>query len=219
MPNLYGATGSRTAQGRPGSTSIDVPVLVDKHGRVITVPGAFAQSPSGLVRPRADNDGTQYVNVLSSGLVVTALVQIPGIAAATALDAGDAMGTKEMFSEDRHGKPLPQRGIIIGAKLIDRDDDTLSATMHIFSANFTGTANNLALAISAADAENWVTSMGFDDGVDIGSAKVHEITAWNSPYYSPTQRLYWQFSTAGTPNIAANLMPLVQLYILPFMEP
>ena len=68
MPNLYGATGSRTAQGRPGADSIDVNVLVDSRGRVITVPGAFYQSPSGLVRPRATSNGTQVVTLFSEVL-------------------------------------------------------------------------------------------------------------------------------------------------------
>lgn len=68
MPNLYGATGSRTKQGRPGADSIDIPVLVDSKGRVLTVPGPSAQSPSGLVRPRATNNGTQVITRESSVL-------------------------------------------------------------------------------------------------------------------------------------------------------
>jgi len=215
MPNMYGATGSRLATGRPGTDSIDISVLVDKKGRVITVPGPFAQSPSGLVRPRADNDGTQIVRE-AKNLFVTRLVMVPGITAAAAHSAGDALGIMGTFENDVEGWPLPRRGIIVGADLIDPDDDTLSPTMHIFSATFTPTADDAALAISAADALNWVTSMGFDDGTDIGSAKVHEILVWNKSYYAPTQKLYWQFSTAGVPNIAAGASPWVRLYILPY---
>lgn len=61
MSDLRGKTGSRLPSGRSGADSIDVNVLVDKRGRLVTVPAAFAQSPSGLVRPRATNDGTQVV--------------------------------------------------------------------------------------------------------------------------------------------------------------
>ena len=66
MSDLRGKTGSRLATGRPGADSLDVNVLVDKRGRVITVPGPFAQSPSGLVRPRATNDGKQIITHDSS---------------------------------------------------------------------------------------------------------------------------------------------------------
>lgn len=66
MSDLRGKTGSRLATGRPGADSIDVNVLVDSRGRVITVPGPYAQSPSGLVRPRATNDGRQIITHESS---------------------------------------------------------------------------------------------------------------------------------------------------------
>ncbi len=163
---------------------------------------ALVKEISGLVRVRSE-------------LVVTDKIVIPGIVAG-AFTAADAFGSMGITDKDVRGEPLPEVGFIVGAKLVDRDDDTLSLTVHIFNSRFTPTASKDALAITAADSLRWITSMGFDDGTDIGSAKVHEIQVWNSPFYLPERRLYWQCSTAGTPNIADALHPLIQFFILPF---
>ena len=154
----------------------------------------------------------------TSGLVVTPFVPVPGIATASAYTAADAFGSMGVFKTDIAGHPLPVRGIIVAPKLLDPDDDTLSLTVHIFNEAFTDTADHDALALVAADATKWVTSMNFDDGTDMGAFKGHEIQAWNSPYYSKNRELLFQCSTAGTPNIAAGAIPSIQLCILPFAE-
>jgi len=151
-----------------------------------------------------------------SRLVITPWVAVPGIVTG-AFEAGDAFGSMGTFTVDIEGNPLPKKGFIVGARLLDKDDDTLSATMHVFWDTFTPTASKDALALLAADSEKAVTVMGFDDGSDEGAYKIHEITVWNSFYYSPSQKLYFQFSTAGVPNIAAAGMVLVQIAILPMI--
>ena len=152
-------------------------------------------------------------------LVATPFVEIPGIAAAAAHAAGDALGTMGKFEFDVNGNPLPKRGIIIGAKLIDRDDDTLGLTMHIFNTEFTPTADDAALALLAADAAKWVTSLGFPTFTDVGAFKVFEVIDVDVPYHALSGKLHFQCSTSGVPNIAAGAMPLVQLFILPLVEP
>ena len=147
-------------------------------------------------------------------LVVTPLTEIPGIAAADALDAGDAMGTVGMNDKDVYGNPLPKRGWIVGAKLVDPDDDTLSATVHVYSGRIPGTTSDSALAHTAVDALFWITSIPFPVTTDVGAAKVAEANNVDSLYYSPTRTIWWQFSTAGTPTIAAGLMPRVQFFIV-----
>ena len=133
-------------------------------------------------------------------------VIIPGIAAADAFDANDAVGT--VFEI-----PVPMRGIIESAKLIDPDDDTLALTAHLFSELFVGAASDAAFTISAADAPNWITSITFDTPiVDIGSAKVAEKTG-STYYYAPNGVIYCQCSTTGTPNIAGGAMPRLRLSI------
>lgn len=214
MSDIRGLTGQRDGQGKPKQGATPVPVLVDANGRLITISRSMAQSPSGLVLTRATNDGTQVVT-RKYGEVVTKWVEVPGITAAAGHSAGDALGIMGQFDHDVEDNPLPKIGKIVEAELIDPDDDTLVATMHIFSESFTATVDDAALAISAADSKKWVTSIPFAVSTDIGSAKVSEVTDINSRYYSPTRKLYWQFSTGGTPNIAAGLSPLVRVYIEP----
>src|SRR3990167_1665590 len=127
--------------------------------------------------------------------------QVPGIVAADALDANDAIGSKFELV-------VPKYGIIEGFKLIDLDDDTLALTAHLFSKDFVAAASDAAFTISAADAANWITSVTFDAAVGIGAAKVAE-EAGSSYYYAPEGKLFVQCSTTGTPTIAANLSPIL----------
>ncbi|GEM_PF-5522004 len=133
---------------------------------------------------------------------------IPGIAAADALDANDTIGV--MFQ-----LPVPEAGEIVEARLIDRDDDTLALTAHLFTSEVTVPASDAAFTISAAHSLRWVTSITFDTPiVDIGSAKVSEKVG-ESYYVSPNKALWCICSTTGTPNIAAGAMPVLQLLVKP----
>ena len=140
----------------------------------------------------------------TDALFVTSAV-VPGIAAADAFDANDAVG-------DVFAIRVPKVGIIEGFKLIDRDDDTLALTAHFFTRKFTGAASDAAFTISAYDSEAWVTSVTFDAPLDIGSAKVAEETG-SSFYFAPEGFLWCQCSTTGTPNIAVGASPILVLCI------
>ncbi len=153
---------------------------------------------------------------VSSRLVITPFTEIPGIVIANQpSDAGDALGTVGYNDIDVDGKPLPDRGWIVGAKLIDPTDTTLAATVHVYNAKIPGTADDAALAHTAVDIRYWITSIAFPVTLDVGAGKVAEINDWDSCFYCPGRVLYWQFSTAGTPTVVVNLIPMVQFYILP----
>lgn len=141
----------------------------------------------------------------TEGLYYTSIT-VPGIAAADAFDANDAVGGLFFI-------PVPVNGIIETAKLIDPDDDTLALTVHLFTRTVTVAASDAAFTISANDALYWVTSITFDTPiVDIGSAKVSEKSG-STHYYAPLGYLWAQCSTTGTPTIAAERMPVIQLGI------
>lgn len=150
-------------------------------------------------------------------LWVSQMVLVPYGATSGALDATDALGDTVTFTtEIETGASLPKHGRIMSIRMIDQDDDTLAATIHIFNRNFTAAASDATFTISVADAANWVTSELFDAGTDIGSAKVHIVKDVNVEYYAPEGKLYAQLSSSGTPNIAsAAVMPLLQITVLP----
>ena len=138
--------------------------------------------------------------------------EIPGIAAANAFDANDAVG--EVFSVD-----VPVAGWITGFKLIDPDDDTLALTAHVYSRQFVGAASDAAYTVAAAYAPYWVTNVTFltADVEDEGGFKVCEVV--NETFYrAPVGKLWIQCSTSGTPNIAAGVMPILQIGIRPAAE-
>ena len=157
---------------------------------------------------------------VASRLVVTPYTEIPGIVIASQPpSAGDALGTVGYNDLDVNGNPLPERGYIVGAKLIDPTDTALVATVHIYSAKIPGTADNAALAHTAVDVRFWITSIPFSVTTDVGAGKVSEVNDWDSCYYSPTRTLWWQFSTAGTPTVVVGLLPMVQFFIVPCSKP
>ena len=149
----------------------------------------------------------EFGNLRTSARLSAVEAMVPGIAAADAFDAGDAVG--DVFSVE-----VPTAGWITGFKLIDPDDDTLALTAHVFSERFIGAASDAAFTISAADALKWITSVTFSSTVDIGSAKVSEVTG-ETFYRSPSGKLWIQCSTTGTPSIAAGVMPILQIGIRP----
>lgn len=154
---------------------------------------------------------------LTGQLWASTIILVPYGATSGALDANDALGNKVVFEfEADTGVTLPKHGRILSVKMIDQDDDTLDATLHLFNADFTAAASDAAFTISVADSRNWVASVVFPTGTDLGSAKVHVKTDVNVDYYAPEGKLVGQLSSTGTPNIAsAAVMPLLQLFILP----
>ena len=142
---------------------------------------------------------------VASRLYVTPWIDIPGIAAADAFDANDAVGN--VFEI-----PVPKFGIIREFKLLDPSDVTLALTAHIFDRRFTGAASDAAFTIGTSDARAWVTSATFNAPVDLGGIKVAEVVG-TSYYLAPSGVLYCQCSTTGTPTITAGYAPAIQLCI------
>ena len=137
------------------------------------------------------------------------VVVIPGIAAADALDAADAIGTIFKVA-------VPKAGWLNCVRLFDPDDDTLALTLNVFRKPFTPTASDAALAIAAADVLQGVCAIPLTTTIDLGGGKIASTPGLNEPYGAPDGFLYFQASTAGVPNIGAlATMPRVQLFIIP----
>jgi hypothetical protein len=133
---------------------------------------------------------------------------IPGITAADALDAGDTIGS--VFSI-----AVPEAGWINCVRLYDPDDDTLALTLHVFRRPVAAAASDAALAVPAGDLMQAVCSIPLTSTTDLGGGKITSVPGLNEAYTAPDGLLYFQCSTAGTPNIAATAMPRVQLWIIP----
>lgn len=147
--------------------------------------------------------------LVQTGLFESEWVQADYGATSGALDANDAMGNVFKIA-------VPTKGRILSIKMLDLDDDTLAATIHLYSANFTGAASDAAYTVADTDANSWVASELFDAGTDEGSFKAHVIKDVNVEYVANGGYLYAQLSTSGTPNIAdQTVMPKVKLFIQP----
>ena len=151
----------------------------------------------------------------TDGLWVSRIITLaPQTNGATPYTAGDAVGGVMSLGRDRNGMLPPARGMIHVARLFDPDDDTLSFSLYVFNALPQGVADNAAFSLSAADNEKVVAVVPLTATTDVGSAKWASYTNIGEDYYSPSG-LWVQGFTAGTPTIAAGVMPKVQVYIIP----
>ena len=151
-------------------------------------------------------------------LWVSTLKLVPYGATSGALDANDALGDMVTFdAEIETGKEVPKHGRILSIRMIDQDDDTLAATIHIYTRAFpTAIASDAAWEPLLGNAPYQVAAELFDAGTDEINYKIHVIKNVNVEYYAPEGKLYAQLSSTGTPNIAsAAVMPLLQISILP----
>lgn len=157
---------------------------------------------AGLARNRA-------VAPVYGALYMSEQKLIPGITAADALDAGDAIGTLFTIA-------VPKAGWLNCIRLYDPDDDTLALTANFFMKPFNPTTSDGALNIAAADTLQAVCAVPMTVTTDLGGGKIASFPGLNEPYVAPDGLLYIQCSTAGTPSIAsATVMPRLQVYVIP----
>ncbi len=134
-------------------------------------------------------------------------LEIPGITAADALDAGDCMGTIMKLK-------VPKQGIIYSATLWDLDDEGSAIYLEIFKHIIVQIANDAAWAPTDSDLLHFVTELSFIAFTDHTDNQTSELTNIGKAYTAPEGLFYIQAKTGGTPNIAAGSMPRIQLQIL-----
>ena len=179
--------------------------------------------PLQLMQRESDTDEWTPANLLLAGVPVVVHSQVwvsqqvraPYGATSAAFDANDAVGDVMRFDKDGNGDPLPKRGRILSAICIDQADQASLLTAHVFAGGFTGAASDAAYTASVADMAKWVANIVFTVMNDEGSARGGQVPEIDTEYYSPEGFLDVQFSTTGTPTMAADTMPLLRLFILP----
>ena len=144
----------------------------------------------------------------AGGLVRIPPVLIPGIVAADALDANDAMGIA-------FAVPVPPAGAIVGAFFHDLDDEGSNKTLHLYHGMPSSIASDAAYAPTDADNLIYAGRIRFDGFSDltnnqVGVANSADLPLW---YFAPDGMLWMQVQTAGTDNIAAGSMPRLSFLI------
>ena len=123
-----------------------------------------------------------------------------------AYTAGDAFGDKFVV-------PLPSKGIIETAIMLDLDDEGITTELWLFRTDFTATADNAAFAVTDADLPNLEAVISITNFANASNNQVGIANNLGLVYTAPTKQLYCQCVTRGTPNIAAGSRPLVALRI------
>ncbi|MCR4340467.1 MAG: hypothetical protein NUW01_11370 [Gemmatimonadaceae bacterium] len=166
------------------------------------------QGSGSLLDPLAD--GLPPV----AGRTVTRVVQVPGIGTGSAYAAGDAFGTLIEFPNVF--RPEKRSGIVVGAFLIDLDNEGVSKDVPLFVASFTATADNSAFAPSANTLQGLrgflsISSFSTFSANQVGQAVGTNVWIGDAPGTS----LFTQLVTRGADNIAAGALPLVGLVVIP----
>jgi len=149
-----------------------------------------------------DNTGSVYTTgrVFKSDTIV-----IPGIPSSGTYASGDAFGTQFAI------QGVPTHGTIATVVYIDHANDGLTKDLVLFSAPFTGTADNAAFNVSDDELRNVVGVVRISTWYTFGSNQIGQGTP--ALYYSTRPEflgtLYGQFVTRGADSFAtaAGHMP------------
>jgi hypothetical protein len=157
--------------------------------------------PDGPVDIRVNSVGDQYVvgDVWRSDLIT-----IPGVGAASAYTSGDAFGTAFAL------QGVPPSGTITSVVFLDYDDEGITKDLALFSAPFTGTADNAAFAPSDDDLRNLLGVVRISSFRDFSVNQVGQAIPalwYDTGRPEVGETLYGQFVTRGTDNIAAGKVP------------
>jgi len=136
-------------------------------------------------------------------------MEIPGITAATELDAGDTLGYVITLA-------VPKSGVIYSATFFDLDDDGVQIDMEIFKSSIADVAFDALFAPTDDEILNFVTEIQFFAFDDHGSCRTSEVKNIGKAYNAPDGKFYIQHVTRGLSNIALNNMPRFQLQIQSF---
>ena len=152
-------------------------------------------------------------------LETTALTTIPGIGTGVAYAAGDAVGTKFEIT-------VPVKGVILALIFNDKDDEGIQMILVLFDADFTAAVDNAAWDVSDADMDKCVGYINLIGAtgtagtanvnyLDFGPSRIGQVVPpfLQLPYTAPLGKLYGQWLTASTPNIAAGSIPTFRMVI------
>lgn len=136
-------------------------------------------------------------------------IMIPGITAADAFDANDAMGTIVIVQ-------VPKSGVIYSATFYDLDYEGTQVDLEIFKRNITQVASDAAWTCSDTDIMNFVTELQFYAFDSHTACYTSESKNFGKAYNAPEGKFYIQAVTRSTPTIVAGASPKFQLQIQSF---
>ena len=157
--------------------------------------------PANLESVVSSLDALAKIHIYSTGWM-----EIPGIGTGVAYAAADAFGGKFPI-------PVPSKGIIQTAMMLDLDDEGIETELWLFGEDFTATADNDPFAVSDADLPKLEVVIGIVNFANVANNQVGINNGLNLPYIIPGGRFWCQCVTRGAPNIAAANIPRVSLRI------
>ena len=141
-------------------------------------------------------------------------VEVPGVGAAAAYAAGDQMGTLLKFQNV--ARIEGGSGVIVSAIFIDRDDEGLGKTLHIFRRPVVLAIDNAAytMPVEDTDVRSWRKDISFSIFTDHLNSQTSEASPLLYYKCGPGETsLYGALETEGADNIAAGMSPVIVLLV------
>lgn len=159
------------------------------------IAGRTAQGRPAPVQ--VDDNGIVAVKGQGEYVVRTPPRPVPGIAPSVAYAAEDALGTKFTI-------PVPPKGIILSALLIDTDDNTDEIDFLLFDRDFTGGTDNSAFTLAAGDHEALIGVFAIDTFKAVNGDQIGVANNIGLAYSAPEGVLNIQAVTQGTQNFGSG---------------
>ncbi|MCK9602593.1 MAG: hypothetical protein M0R06_26335 [Sphaerochaeta sp.] len=148
-----------------------------------------------------------------AGRTITRLVKVPGITADAAHADGDALGTMITFPDVFRAERCS--GVIVGAFILDLDNEGLQVDLPIFTRAFTATADDSAFTPSDTD---MLACRAVLEIYTFSNWGANQFGRWvDNPIWinGESVNLYTQVVARGAINIAAGADPYVGIVVVP----
>lgn len=147
------------------------------------------------------------------GQQITRMYKVPGVTTGGAYADGDAMGTLITFHDVF--RPEKRSGIVVGAFIIDKDDEGLQIDIPLFVRTFATTTNDSAFAPSDDDLMHCRAVVAVSSFSNWGSNQFGQATNQGIWISGEDTNLYSQLVARGAINLAAGSEPWVGLVVIP----
>lgn len=148
-----------------------------------------------------------------AGQTITRLVQVPGIGTGAAYADGEAFGTLITWHNVFRSEKLS--GTIVGAFLLDLDDEGIQIDIPLFVRSITATTDNNAFAPSDDDLMALRAVVSISSFYNWSSNQFGQASNLGVWINGESPNLYSQLVVRGAANIAAGAVPWVGLVVVP----
>lgn len=148
-----------------------------------------------------------------SGRTITRVVKVPGIGTGAAYTAGEAFGTPFRFNNVFDAQK--KSGTVVGAFILDLDDEGIQVDIPLFTRRITATTDNNAFAVTDNDLMYCRGVVSITEFFNWNVCQFGQRTGLSLWIQGESAHLETQLVIQGAANIAAGKEPYIGLIVVP----